>query len=93
MKMQRTLLAAALLGLGGLALAMPGGPHRHGDGEAQTGPQAGCAEGMGMGMKDGAHRGHAMTMGGMPRHGEGMMRHRHGQAPAAPAEKAPPKQP
>lgn len=86
---QRSLFAAALLGIGGLALAMPGGQHRHDGGSGQAGMQAGCGEGMAM--KDGEHRGHRM-MGGMHQRGEGSMQHRHGaQQPPAPAEKAPTK--
>lgn len=81
------LLATTLLAIGGLALAMPGGQHRHGAGDGKAGMQAGCGEGMAM--QDGEHRGHRM-MGGMHARGDGTMQHRHGaqQAPA-PAEKAP----
>lgn len=87
---RRTLLAATLLGIGTLALAMPGGEHRHGGSDGKAGMQAGCGEGMAM--QDGEQRGHRM-MGGMHPRGDAAMQHRHGPQQPAPAEKAAPAKP
>jgi hypothetical protein len=89
--MKRTVLTAALLGVGSVALAMPGGSHRHADGADKAGMRAGCGEVMAM--KDGEHRGHGMMGGMQHRHGEGTMQHRHGPNQPVPADKAPPSKP